>query len=141
MKEKPNITQIMMIALTRDFKWTYSTADGYSANASDEEHERFIVPLKNFSFLETDDLNTLTVPVPKEVKAKFKKYKRVTLSLTNDPRVTWASDWSDLGCFRLVYKLYNAKVEIKGNKLIVTSPRKEGDPGRDRDLTIPDRRI
>lgn len=139
----------MMLALTRDVKdkvpqklagLGINDLDLPPVDVNKEEHERFILPLKCFRLIEGELENEIRIPITKEVEPKFTKYKRVTLSLTDDPETTWASDWSHLGCFRLVYKYFQATVEVKGNVLIVRNKRKKNNPMRDRDLTVPDRR-
>lgn len=140
MKNKPKITEIMMLAFTRERKWRWIDTANVPHNEVEEEDECFIVPLTGFTIREDENENELVIKIPDDIKPKFKKYKRFAISLTDDPRATWAGDWSDLGCFRLVYKFYDCRVDIEDGYLYVRNKRKKDDPCRDRDLIIPDKK-
>jgi hypothetical protein len=138
--EKKEITKVMLLSLAYHVKKNTvvprRTELGEDIMAVKdekvEEYFNYVLPLDNFDMIEEDKCNRLILKV-KDIKLPRKKLIRATLSLSNDARMTWASDWSDLGCFRLVYKLFDPKLKLEGNKLIIEASR------RDRDLTIPDR--
>lgn len=148
--KKKKITEVMLLTLVYNAKekelkkmsflgiggHTYSTVE-----KTVEKYENFVLPLDNFDVIEENTQNLLVLKTDEELKIPKRKYVKAALSLTNDPKVTWAGDWSDLGCFRLVYKLFKPSITVMKNKIIISSPRNEEkkDYGKDRDLTIPDR--
>ena len=145
-KEKKEITKVILLSLAYSVKEIdektmhgfLGLAKTYKTKKTVEKYENFVLPLENFDMIEEDKCNKLVLN-GKGLTVPKRKYSRATLSLGNDARMTWASDWSDLGTFRLVYKLFKPKVYFQGNKLILESPRTKKEPGRDRDITIPDR--
>lgn len=50
-----------------------------------------------------------------------KKFHKVLLSCTTDPNIEWAGDWSDMGEYRLVYILQDAKIEKKLNHVNIST--------------------
>jgi hypothetical protein len=142
MTEKKEITKVMLLSLAYYVKEkkiktmsSFLGLGGKSFSEVEEEvehYENYILPLDNFEMIEEEHIHRLVLK-GKGLKIPKRKYIRATLSLSNDARMTWASDWSDLGCFRLVYKLFFPKIKVVGHRLIIESKT------RDRDLTIPDR--
>jgi hypothetical protein len=99
------------------------------------DYHNFIIPLQNFEIKEHEKFKEVTFEFPSNLLKKLKKkYYYIAISLTDDPRVEHAIDWSDLGCFRMVYKMSNVKIEKNKNKVrFVTQDYLF------KDLTIPDR--
>ena len=150
MKDKQEITKVMLLTLVYNVKerktrkipglsglgWNYEGVE-----ETVEKYENFVLPLENFDVIEENTQNLLILKTDEELKIPKRKYVKAALSLTNDPKITFAGDWSDLGCFRLVYKIFKPTINVMKNKVIISSVRNEEkkDYGKDRDLTVPDR--
>lgn len=108
-----------------------------------EKVKTHILPLQNFRIKETEKKQYLILKnMEKKVARKIAKgkYKKLALSLTDDPKVEWAADWSDLGCFRLVLKFFEPKITKSKNQdgtVDVMAEVKQGNYNKD--MTIPDK--
>jgi hypothetical protein len=136
----------------------------------DEVLNQWILPLQNYDIIETENEAILRIPNCRGALHKADEtqdqyvpvltfddlqtslndsqhYIKAALSVTDDPRVEWACDWSDLGCFRQVHKFGNVvhpTVTLDKStgawELELYIPLTESQPtGHTLDLTIPDK--
>jgi hypothetical protein len=125
---KPEITEIIYITVRQKGKLT---------------HEHHIIPLQNFWLEENDGRTAFMFPkVPKEIRDRLVrgKYDQMAISLTDDPKCEHGLDWSDMGCFRLVYKLVNPTITLhkKSGLKFLIDEKKKGSHW-DRDITVADK--
>ena len=156
-QNKPDIAETILLMFVYDKKEKQFLADPYDIiNPSiytrvipvDSTKEIFLnhfLPLRDFQWIQYEDRLELRIfDLPEDTLKGFdlkKKYKRGALTLTTDPRVESASDWSDLGMFRLLYKFNEPKLSIEENTLLITIQLKEGQPSIGKDLFLADREI
>lgn len=160
MKEKPDIRDVMMLSFEHD----YVIDPNRLARPIDYEQpfkilmtppppeadiETFIMPLSDMEVIEYSDgflelsFDVLDKKILTAIKSK--RYPKVALSVSDDPRVESAIDWGDLGRFRMVYKMVNAFLKKQGNRITLRVRVKQKVNGVDihgymQDLWIPDKR-
>lgn len=153
MKDKPEVTESMMISIVEEKKekemvnlmpFEYEYPIYQEIKTTKEKVKTFIMPLQNFRIIETEKKQSLTLfKQPNKIASKFpqrKKVKKLALSLTDDPKIEWAGDWSDLGCFRLVLKFFDASIRKKTNRDGTKDIIIEVEKGKyNKDMTIPDK--
>lgn len=126
-KDKPEITKHLVItAITKKAKETpYFLDEG-------DEYKTIVIPLTNFGFIEYEKESTLYI----RSKIKLpKKIDRLALTITTDPKIEHAGDWSDLGQFRFVVKILKPKLSYDGEKTLLTFKK----INFQQDLWMPDR--
>ena len=80
-----------------------------------------LLPLLNFIVKQYDTEYHLIIHGKDLIPKRFQKYKyhRIILSISNDPRIVHAADWSDLGTFRIRFKLEKPVLKISNNKITI----------------------
>lgn len=154
--QKPWVTESMLLSFVTEVDSThvchvpklsddsvFSTSE-YYLSETNEVIINHVLPLRDFTIEEKEAFDVITIhDLPKPVLQKIRQssgYLRGALSVTDDPMVEWAGDWSDLGCFRLVYKFWKPIISVVDTKLTLTIPfLDEGTRGKQRDITIPDK--
>lgn len=65
-----------------------------------------VLPLTNYEIVFYEKDQIIKIPVPSDLLNKFPVgyVKKWAFTQTDDPRIEWAADWSDMGTFRLVHK-------------------------------------
>lgn len=140
--EKPEITKVMMVSCISKGKGKYAKMDKehfvFKENFKNgsEKLTNFILPLSNVEIYQYEMHSEIHVKFTKANMSKVKKkYSRIAISFTNDPRCNHAVDYSDMGCARLVYKLWEVETYLKGLNTVIF--RSKGNVIRE--FTVPDR--
>jgi hypothetical protein len=150
---KPDIAESMMFMLVHKRKHSvnYPVLQGgdlvpclfHTHTTNEEVYNNFIIPLSNFRVVQYETYIDVTIKeVPLKVLNKLaykRKYIRGAICLCTDPRIEHCADWSDLGCFRFLFKMNKPKIsrEDKGLKFRIDFVKGEGTIGKD--IFLPDR--
>jgi hypothetical protein len=134
-KDKPEVTKSIMLSLLSGSKLEVSTLKQQHPQINIKNLKTYILPLANFELEFYEDESHLFLPKPKDLDVKEGVFSFGLVSITDDPRVEWAGDWSDMGNFRLVYKFLNPKVEVTENSIKITFKLEE----HGKDIWTPDK--
>lgn len=126
-KQKPEVTKsIIITAITKKAKETAKFLD------PEDTYKNIIIPLTNFGFIEYEEYSDFYI---KTFIKLPKKIDRIAISISTDPKLEHAGDWSDLGQFRLVFKILDPIVSYEDNKTILKFTKNKFQ----QDLWMPDR--
>lgn len=143
-EEKLPVTAHMMLSLTYvEENDKAELKEGVTlAPVTKDNTDTIILPLSNFDVVEHDNRYELHLFTSGKnvVLRDDLAIEQGALSLTDDPRIEWASDWSDLGCFRLVYKFVQPQVKRFKTKVKFIVPKKEGVNLFEQHMTLPDKK-
>jgi hypothetical protein len=120
-KDKPEVTKSIMMTL-----FNYKN-----------KPSSFIIPLKNFDVYYYEKHVCIKLPFSNDLMKKIttEKYMKCAITMTDDPKIEWAADWSDLGTFRLVFKIMQPTIKKKENELQIWFGRDQFQ----KDLWMPDK--
>lgn len=109
-----------------------------STQRTEHNIKTFLIPLANIKVWYQGDESYCVIPtgdVPSKHLPLEGVYKFVSWRLTNDARSEWSADWGDMGCFVLVQKFADARIERKPSEIIIHFDEKKSA----KDVWIPDR--
>jgi len=148
-EDKPDVRTLLFVTLIRGNK---EIKDRFSSGnfIGEDEYQNIIIPLCDITIEETEkDMKIILKDVPKDKVKEFKYCKvclRAAISVTTDPRMEHACDWSDLGCYRKVMKFLTPKItsvktEDEKHQIIFTVEKDKERRTYEVDTTVPDRRL
>ena len=81
-----------------------------------------VLPLSDMRVEQHKDKYILTIYGNKLMSKELQQYKydRALIAMTNDPRMTHAADWSDLGTFKILFKLPSPVLRVNKNSVSFT---------------------
>lgn len=145
MSDKPDIRESMILSLivpkeSEDLIAPGQRQDYFWARlkSTDELAINFILKLGRINVRNTNKKIYLTIKdVPQEIRNSLPQihFKRGVLSITDDPRVEWGGDWSDLGCFRLAFKMVELDAKIESESIVLSCQN----AAYEKDMVTPDK--
>jgi hypothetical protein len=73
----------------------------------DKKYVTHVVPLRNFHLQHYDSITLLIIELPSQLKEMMfeEQPTNIVLTVSDDPYMTWAGDWSHLGCSRFNFTM------------------------------------